>query len=253
MHILSEHRKRVFGVAVSLAILLVFIGASSTFAETDKDVILSLPDEQVILSISATEQREVQEDLLVATLGISAENADARVVQNEINSAMQKALTVVSGASLIDVNTGNYQVYETRDPRTKEKKWQGRQTLVLKSREAQALLELVSKIQGEGFTVSSLNYTLDPQTARSLQDDMLEAALLRLQKRAARAAKALGKSHAELKDVTVQDEQNPYPENGPSVYRMQASSFAGEVAPPVAQAGKTTVSLTVAARALLKP
>lgn len=253
MHILSRNKGRCLGVAVCLAVQTAFCCPATVFAETDKDVILRLPDEQVLLSISATEQKEVQEDLLVANLVMSVENVDSSVVQSEINSAMQKALAEVVKVPGIDSNTGSYQVYETRDPRTKEKKWQGRQTLVLKSKEAQSVLDMVGKIQGAGFTVSGLNYMLDPQTARTLQDELLEAALLRLQKRAARAAKALGKTKAELKDVTVQDENNQYPQDGPSVYRMQAASFAEKAAPPVAQAGKTTVSLTVSARALLKP
>jgi len=58
----------------------------------NQDPILTLPDGQVILSISATERREVEQDLLVATLSYTALNKDSRAAQNEVNEAMKAAL-----------------------------------------------------------------------------------------------------------------------------------------------------------------
>ena len=238
--------------AVCMCLLLLLCAGPIAFAQSE-DTILSLPEGHVILAISATERREVQEDLLTATLVVSARHNDSRAVQNEINLAMQRALAETGKVSDVLTSTGSYQVFETVEPRTKEKKWQGRQTLVLKSKESQKLLDLVGTIQGLGFTVSELNYTLDPATAVALQDDMLEAALMQLQKRAARAAKALGKTTSELKDVNVQDNEQPYPVPRAAGYLMKMEAASSDMAAPVAQADKTTVSLTVSARAILKP
>jgi predicted secreted protein len=236
------------------AFLLVLAGMQqAALAGENNDTILLLPEQHTILSISATEQREVQEDLLVASLEIRSTHADSRDVQNDINAAMQKALARAAELPTIETNTGSYQVYEIHEPRTKEKKWQGRQALVLKSRESQLLLDVVAKLQAQGFTVTGLNYTLAPQTVRSMQDEMLESALSQLRERATRAAKALGKSKAELKEVTVQDANNINAVAGPAVFRMQAERSGADVATPAAQAGKATVSLTVTARALLAP
>lgn len=240
-------------IAICAMILILVSGQQGARAGENRDTILLLPEKSTILAISATVQREVQEDLLVASLEFSVVHADTRSVQNEINDAMQKGLARIAAISAIEANTGSYQVYEIHEPRTKEKRWQGRQALILKSRESQLLLDEVGTLQGSGFAVTGLNYILDPRTARSLQDEMLEEALSLLQKRAVRAAKALGKSKAELKEVTVQDDNGFVPQAGPAVFRMQTEQFAADMATPAAQAGKSTVSLTVTARALLSP
>lgn len=244
-------RSNVFSTVIVAACALVLCKPVVAGAET-VDPILSLPEGHVILAISATERREVTEDLLIASLAVSARNTDSAVVQDEINSAMTKALEATAKETDVQASTGSYQVYEITEPRTKEKKWQGRQSLVLKSKKQQALLGLVADLQGLGFTVNSLNYTLAPQTAVTLKDEMLEAALGQLQTRAARAAKALGKSKAELKDVSVLDGNNiPGPQ--PANYMPRMEMAAANVTSPVAQAGETTVTLTVSARAILKP
>ncbi len=247
---LQRFYRKCSGIALGTFLAVTALQPLSALAE-NQDTILLLPDNQTVLTISATEQKEVQEDLLVATLSITALNSDSRLVQNEINQAMQKGLAEAKNVTVVESSTGSYQVYEIQDPRTKERKWQGRQTLVLKSKQSQALLELAGKIQAAGFTVSALDYVLDPATASSVQDELLEAALLQLQKRAARAAKALGKTSSELKEVTVLDSDQPMPRLAAAPFRMQME--AADMAVPVAQAGKSTVSLTVSARAILKP
>ena len=237
-------------IFIFLALLLV---PFSLPAHADvEDTILALPDGHVILNISATERREVEQDLLVATLAYKATNTNPRALQNEINTVMKKALDLAKKEKSIKVNTGAYQVYETRDPRTKEKKWQGNQTLTLKSKEAEDVLELAGKLQDMKLTMNGLSYMLAPETAVEIQDNLMEDALKQLQQRANRAAKALGKTKAELRDVNVQGGGVPHQRHH---YARGAMAMADsmEMAAPVAAAGESTITLTVSARALLKP
>lgn len=218
-----------------------------------EDPILSMPDGQVILNISATERREVEQDLLVATLSYSATNKDSRELQNEINLIMAKALETVKKVKTVKVNTGSYQVYETQDPRTKEKKWQGSQSLTLKSKEADDVLELAGKLQDMKLNMNGLSYMLSPETAVEIQDNLMEDALKQLQTRADRAAKALGKSTAELRDVNVQGGGIPYQAKSYARGMVMMESAAMDMAAPVAESGEETISMSVNARAILKP
>ena len=217
-----------------------------------EDPLLALPEGQVVLSISATERKEVAQDLLVGTLSYVVTNRDAGVVQNDINTAMTKALEIARKAEKIKVSTGAYQVYETVIPRTEERQWRGEQSLTLKSGDAKALLDLAGELQKLGLTMNGLSYTLDPETAVKVQDSLMESALKQLQERANRAAAALGKTGAALRDVSVQSDNMPYPQ--PYLARsMKMESAAMDMAAPVAEAGETTITLTVSARAILKP
>ena len=232
---------------------LAFLAVPKHACAQMEDPLLTLPDGQVILNISATERVEVEQDLLVATLSYVAVHRDAGFIQNEINTAMKQGLDRVRKEKDVKVNTGAYQVFETRDPKTKERLWRGSQTLTLKSTNAQAVLDLAGRLQDLKLTMNGLTYTISPEKAAEIQDGLLEAALIRLQKRADRAAKALGKSAADLRDVNTQGDVMPYMQKSYARGAMMMEAASADMAPPVAQAGEETISLTVSARAILKP
>lgn len=243
---------RIF-IALALLTTLSLPASTTAFAQV-QDPILSMPDGQVILNISATERLEVEQDLLIANLSYNATNKDARALQDEINKAMASALSTTKKVSDVKVNTGSYQVYERHDPRTKEKKWQGQQSLTLKSTNPEKLLKLVGKLQDMKLNMNGLNYTLSPKRAAEIQDNLMEAALKQLQTRANRAAKALGKSNAELRDVNVNGGGVPHHPVAYARGNMMAMEMAdADMAAPVAASGESTITLTVNARAILKP
>jgi predicted secreted protein len=233
-----------------LIALLLFV-TMPAYAESE-DTILELPDGHVILSISATERREVEQDLLVATLSYTSENRNSRELQDEINTVMAKAVEAAKKVKAVKVNTDSYQVYERTDPRTKERLWHGNQSMTLKSKDSEAILKLAGELQSMKLTMNDLSYTLAPETAIEIQDSLMEDALDQLQTRANRAAKALGKGTAELKEVNVQGQDIPFAKSnfrGAMAMDMAESAMAA----PVAEAGESTLTLSVSARAILKP
>ncbi len=217
---------------------------------------------QTILSLSATEQMDLKQDLLQASLRIEVEGKDAKKVQDEINKAMQKALTASKDVEKdVKAKTGQYYVY-SYDPNPQPKatrdaaarlQWKGNQTIELESRDQAKLLELAGKIQEMGFAMNGLNYTLSPEQSEAYRDNLMTAALKKIQTRADLAAKALGKSKFDIVEVNV---DGGMPQPMPVMYaraaKMEMASDAG-MAAPVAQAGEQTVSLSVTARVLLKP
>ena len=238
-----------------LLILTSLVTLSAPAMAQMQDPILSMPDGQVILNISATERREVEQDLLVANVSYVATNKESRALQNEINEAMAEALAMAKKVSEVKVNTSAYQVYERNDPRTKEKKWHGQQSMTLKSKNSDKLLKLVGKLQDIKLNVNGLNYTIAPETAIDIQDALMEDALRQLQTRANRAAKALGKSSAELRDVNVNGGGVPHQVRNYARGNMMAMDMAesASMAAPVAASGESTITLSVNARAILKP
>lgn len=234
---------------LTLALMLPL--STSVMAQVE-DPILAMPDGQAILNISATERREVEQDLLVATLAFKTENTNARTVQNDINKKMKEALDIAQKEDNIKVNTGSYQVYERTDQRTKETKWHGSQSMTLKSKDSANILKLVGNLQDMGLTSNGLSYTLSPETAVEVQDSLMEAALKQLQTRANRAAKALGKSTAELREVNVQGGNIPYQSTHQARSMMMAADSM-KMAAPVAASGETTITLSVNARVIMKP
>lgn len=238
-----------------LILALLFIAPNAALAES-KDPVFLLQQNESLLHISATERREVDQDLLIASLRIEVEDEDNKTVQNEINIGMAQALDIAKKYKDVKAITRSYNVHSYDKNRGRKGSprhiiWKGQQSLTLKSKNADELLELAGKIQGAGFVMGGLNYTLSPEVAAKVQDEMLEAALEKLSARAQRAALALGKKKAELKEINTQGHSQPHE---PVYARAGMMEMAADVkmATPVASPGETTLTMTVNAKALLR-
>ena len=236
--------------ALALAGALAIAAATSVARAGDGGLQLP-PAGHTLVNLSASERTTLPQDLLTAALRIEARGAEPRKVQDDINKAMTKALALAKTVPTVKTSTGGYQVYEQRLERN-VRVWQGQQTVQLESKDSAALLDLAGKLQGAGFAVSGLNWSLSPERAESVRDELLVKALGNLKTKAALVARTLGKSGYELTDVNLDGAPQPVP-----VYRAVRMEMAmaadGAVAAPVAEAGETEVVVGVSARALLKP
>ncbi|MEM7650939.1 MAG: SIMPL domain-containing protein [Pseudomonadota bacterium] len=240
-----------------LFILALFSLAPAPVLADTKDPVFMLQQDESLLHISATESREVDQDLLIANLRIEVEDESNKKVQNDINTAMAKALEIAKGYEDVKAITRGYNVHQYdknggRKNLPRNMIWKGSQSVQLKSKNAEELLELAGKIQDAGFLMGGLNYTLSPEVAAKVQDEMLEAALEKLQSRAERAASALGKKKAELKEINTQGNyvpRQPVYARNMMVMEMAADS---KMAAPVATPGETTITMNVNAKALLR-
>jgi predicted secreted protein len=243
--------------------MLTVFAAPAAFAQTPVSDAPPPPAGQTIVNLSATEHSDVQQDLLTASLGIEKQGADARTVQNEINTIMQKAAAKAKAVPGVQVATGQYYVYPvdsepvvqpdgstkiSKKPRT----WRGTQTIELRSTQADALLPLTGALQDLGLTVQNLSYTLSAEKEEQAKDAMLESALGKLKAKAERTAKALGKTQVDLVEVNI-DSSYARPPIMPMMARASMGMAKAEMAAPTAEAGSNDITLTVSARAVLKP
>jgi len=223
----------------------------STWAQ-DYKTLLDIPEGGTLVDLSATERVEVKQDLLTATLRYETENSDSQTLQNEINNHMKEALEMAQSVETVQTSTQGYNVYQYDPHRHKKslpskKIWRGSQGIQLKSKNADDLLALVGNIQGVGLTMKGLNYSVSSELLEETRNNLLEAALKKLQIKAQRTAKVLGKTKTALLHVTVDS-------GGYRPIPMQGRSMAmAEMAAPVAAAGQSDITLTVRAQALIKP
>lgn len=242
----------------TLAILMMLTG----FAHAqDSDGLRLPPPGTTILNLSATETQKVPQDLLVASLRIEVDNDDLSAVQSKINMAMQVALDLAKNEKEIKATTGAYSVwpYDIRPYEEQQKggeaknRWRGQQTIELQSLNSESLLKVVGQIQEKGFAMNNLSYTLSPEKYESVQDALLEKALQKLTTKAELAAKALKKSSVEMVDVNLSSSGPVYPMMYARAEMAMDAGMAKSAPAPIAQAGESDVSLTVSARAILKP
>jgi len=233
--------------------------SNGLFAEDIK----AQPQLGTTVTLSASDKKKVEQDLLVASLRIEIDNKNSRQVQDEINKSMKLAVDLAKTEPAIKVSTGNYFVYSydpnpspqplTNAEQQKRMIWKGSQTIDLQSKDSEKILSVLGKIQDMGFIMNGLNYSLSPELAEAQKDELLVGALKKIKSKAELVAKTLGKSGYDIIDVTIDGSYMPQPQ--PVMMSMARGEMtkSADMSNPVAALSEADVSLNVTARVALKP
>ncbi len=92
-----------------LLIFSAFIGLKAYGDDVNKE-------DGTYLNLSVTETKQVEPDILIASLRYESESESAKEVQNKINQMMKKALSVAEKKENIEVSTEQYSVYKFSKP-----------------------------------------------------------------------------------------------------------------------------------------
>lgn len=243
-----------------LLTLLFCLSQISTYALAQNQFDLgALEPGQLLLNISAIERIEVDQDTLNISLQYISTGQDRVALQDDVNSVMSLILELLEDSSKVEYSIEQYQVYMIRGRDNKpsdidQQVWQAQQSVQLHSVDSDAALDLARQLQESKLTMQNMYYSLSTQHFESVSDSLLSAALSKLQARADAASQSLGKRSAELVEVTVNGSggQN-IAYRGRAMTMMESGINTNNINAPVAQPGKTEVSLNVSARALLSP
>ena len=219
------------------AIGFVLCATSSTLAQP--------ADQQTttVLHLSQTAERNMLRDLLRIDLRVEEAGADPLTIQSAINRRMAAALDRAHQVQGVRVETSSYSVGEER-PQSGPSRWRGTQSLVLRSRAADAALKLAGALQSDGLLMSSMAYEASPETVRGAEEDLTGEALAVLDRRAASIADRMHLGVLRYRDLHVGNAET----EGRPVPRFAAAAMA---APPVAEPGEAAIRVTIEAELLL--
>src|SRR5271168_2449246 len=203
-----------------LAIGFVLSAASSTLAQP--------ADQQMtVLHLSQTAERGVLRDLLRIELRVEETGADPLTIQSAINRRMAAALDRAHHVQGVQVETGSYGVSEER-PQSGPSRWRGSQSLILRSKAADAALKLAGALQSDGLLMSSMAYEASPEIVRGAEEDLTAEALAALDRRAASIADRMHLNLLRYRDLHVGNAET----GGRPVPRFAAAAMAVPVAEP---------------------
>lgn len=208
-----------------------------------------LPSNATVLHLTEAAERSVPRDRLRVELAAESSDPDAAKVQTEINRHMNAAMARVKAVPDITVETNGYNVYQDRPDRG-PMRWRGSQTIALTAKDFAALLTLVGALQQDGLVVKGLAPELSREARQSVEDELTDLALGRLQKRADRVAAGLGTKVERFRHLTVGNVAVPRP---PLQAMMAAAPSSLSPAPPIAEPGEAVVSLSLDAEIMLAP
>ena len=234
-----------------LHVLLIFFIFSASRAYGDD---LNKED-GAYLNLAVTEIKQVEPDLLIASLRYESESESAKLAQNKINQTMKKALAVAEKKEVLDVSTEQYSVYKYSKPSKQgidEKEiWKGSQTIVIKGKSSEDILVLSGQLQEMGLVMNDLHYEVSLEKIEEVRTSMMESAISKLLSRAKKIADIIGAKEVKIKNINI-DGDNRYPQPYQKVMRAVATNILESTADPVSSPGKTDITLTISAVLLLK-
>jgi predicted secreted protein len=199
------------------------------------------------LYLQESASREVEQNVLVATVQAHAEAASPADAQAAVNRAMAAAVERVQAEAAIRPATGSYSVYEHRDRDNRPVGWVADQDLRLTSKDPAALLELAGSLQEMGLNLVSLGWQVDDETRRKVQDELTIQAIATLRQRAQAIAASVDMQVANIDTLRVGAAlEGPRP-------MMAMRAEAMDMAPPTALPDLETVQSHVEAEITLTP
>ncbi|KPK08177.1 MAG: hypothetical protein AMJ64_04055 [Betaproteobacteria bacterium SG8_39] len=193
------------------------------------------------VSLQASAQREVPNDLINATLTIEVNDATPAKVADAVNRSLNAALRVAKAFDTVRARTGNNRTFPIYTRGNQLQGWRGRGELRIESTDFEAVPALIGKLQGS-LQLGGLQFSVSPEARRAAENALITEAIAAFKARAEIVTAALGGRGYKLLRLSVSNGQAPPPV--PRVAMAQAVSAAPAVAPPDLEAGLSTITVS---------
>lgn len=229
----------------TIAIGGLFVWAQAAFSQD-----VTQPELNRRVSLSASVSVQIPQDVLTLSLTTTREGADAQIVQNQLKSALDDALTLArreAKSGGIEVRTGRFGLSPRYDRNGKITGWQGSAELVLQGRDFARMGEIAGKLQT--LTVASASFGLTPEQRQGAEAMAQSQAIAQFRQRAGEAAKGFGYATYSLIEANVSAGDSGGVR--PAMMAMSARTVAADAPVPL-EAGLTSVTVTVSGSVQLK-
>jgi predicted secreted protein len=247
---MMNHTKCVKIAIKFIAIQVIITPVISIFAQNSLDS-SHYREPQNVVQLSANAAVEVQQDFLTISMSTTREATDAHVVQTQLKTALDSALSEakkVSQPGQLDVRTGNFSLYPRYSKDGKINGWQGTSELVLEGRDFAKISALAGKIQT--LTVGNVAFSLSREQRTKVETEAQHIAIDRFRVKAADIAKSFGMGNYMVREVTVNAGDQGYTPR-PRMMEMSMKMASADAPVPV-EAGKSTVTVTVSGSVQLR-
>ena len=198
------------------------------------------------ISFNQVAKKTLPRNRLRIDLRIEAQGDSSKDIQTQINKKMPAVLEITNAAHDLWVETGSYRVFREPESNSHPERWHSTQDLSIFSDDFAEALAVAGKCQAQGLLMTNMTFFLAPDDLQATQSELTKTALDALRARADEVAADLGMKIDHYQNITI---GNAFESN--EVSRGAQTGALAAAGTPAAQAGQTTVSLTVSADVLL--
>lgn len=192
------------------------------------------------VEFQAEAQREVQNDLLNASLYLELTDASAAALANAINKSVNDALRVAKEYKAVRVRSGNNQTYPVYTKNNQLQGWRGRAEIRIESKDIEAASSLIGKLQAT-MQLGNISFSVAPETRRAVEDELIVEAVNAFKARAEIVTNALAGRGYKLQRLNL---NRGYNVPQPRFAMARAAVSSQEVTPPNLEAGVSQLTVT---------
>ena len=194
------------------------------------------------VDLTAEASRPAANDMVRATVFAEASGSNPAELARRVNQDIAEGLKVIKARPGVAVKSGRQSTFPVYSQNQKIESWRIRSELILESRDAAAVSELLGQLQQMRLAISDVSQLPTPETRRKVEDEATREAIAAFRQRAAVVAEVLGKPY-KIRHLSIQQsgQMPPMP-----MLRASRAMAAEAAAPPVPmEAGESLVTTTV--------
>ena len=193
------------------------------------------------VDLSAEASRPAANDMVRATVFAEASGSNPAELARRVNQDIAEGLKTIKAKAGVSVKSGHQSTFPVYAQNQKIESWRMHSELVLESRDAAAVSELLGQLQQMRLAIGSVSQLPAPETRRKVEDEATRDAIGAFRQRAAVVADVLGKPY-KIRHLNIQQsgQMPPMP-----IMRASRTAMAAEAVPPPLEAGESLVTTTV--------
>lgn len=192
------------------------------------------------VELQAEASREVQNDLMHASLYAEVSDPAAARVADQLNRISAEALKTAGEVAAVKARSGANHTYPVHDRSGKVTGWRGRSEIRLESKDSRAMAALIGRLQAT-MQLGGVSFSVSPELRRQAENELIGEAVAAFRARADVAAKAIGGRSYRIRRIALNTggmQASPRP-----MAARALSAQSSEVAAPVFEAGTSIVNV----------
>jgi predicted secreted protein len=197
------------------------------------------------VSLSAEARREINNDLMTATLFIEQNNQDPARLADQINRKINEALAIGKEFKTVKLRSSGRNTYPLYTAKNRADGWRSRADLSLESRDFAAASKLIGQLQSQ-LQLSGVSFSVSSEARDKTQNELITEAISAFRARVDIIAQGFGMKSWKIVQTQIgANDMRPMPMYKTAMAASRMDAMQAEVATPDMSSGSSSVSVTV--------
>lgn len=197
------------------------------------------------VSLNAEARREINNDLMTATLFIEQDDQDPARLADQINRKINEALALGKEFKTVKLRSSGRNTYPLYTAKNRADGWRSRADLSLESRDFAAASKLIGQLQSQ-LQLSGVGFAVSAEARDKTQNELITEAISAFRARADIIAQGFGMKSWKIVQTQIgANDMHPMPMYKTAMAASRMDAMQAEVATPDMSSGSSSVSVTV--------